>query len=82
MALIRSTSIAAPPATLIGSSRAKSPPGLTADQVYFDFSGVAYLPAMMIGVTLGMLFFNRLNDRQFALVVNLLLIVSGLSFLV
>jgi len=48
--------------------------------VSFDFSGVAYLPAMILGATLGMSFFKRLNDRQFALAVNLLLIVSGLSF--
>jgi len=48
--------------------------------VSFDFSGAAYLPAMILGATLGMSFFKRLNDRQFALAVNVLLIVSGLSF--
>ncbi|MBV8409659.1 MAG: sulfite exporter TauE/SafE family protein [Alphaproteobacteria bacterium] len=48
--------------------------------VPFDFSGVAYLPAMILGVTLGMSFFKRMNDRQFALAVNLLLIASGMSF--
>jgi uncharacterized membrane protein YfcA len=50
--------------------------------VSFDFSGVAYLPAMILGATIGMGFFNRLNDRQFALAVNLLLIVSGLSLVI
>lgn len=48
----------------------------------FDFAGVAYLPAMLLGSTFGLVFFNRLNDRQFALTVNLLLVVSGLSFFV
>jgi len=48
----------------------------------FDFAGIAYLPAMLLGSTFGMVFFKRLNDRQFALIVNLLLIVSGLSFLI
>jgi uncharacterized membrane protein YfcA len=48
----------------------------------FDFAGIAYLPAMFLGATFGMAFFKRLNDRQFTLIVNLLLVVSGLSFLV
>jgi uncharacterized membrane protein YfcA len=48
----------------------------------FDFAGVAYLPAMLLGSTFGLVSFNRLNDRQFALTVNLLLAVSGLSFFV
>ena len=50
--------------------------------VSFDFSGVAYLPAMILGATIGMGFFKRLNDRQFALAVNLLLIVSGLGLVI
>jgi uncharacterized membrane protein YfcA len=47
----------------------------------FDFAGIAYVPAMLIGSSFGMACFKWLNDRQFALAVNLLLIVSGLSFL-
>ena len=47
--------------------------------VAFDFCGVAYLPAMILGATIGMGFFKRLSDRQFALALNLLLIASGLS---
>jgi len=47
----------------------------------FDFAGIAYVPAMPIGSSFGMACFKWLNDRQFALAVNLLLIVSGLSFL-
>jgi uncharacterized membrane protein YfcA len=48
----------------------------------FDFSVIEYLPAMLIGSSCGMACFKWLNDRQFTLCVNLLLIVSGLSFLV
>jgi uncharacterized membrane protein YfcA len=48
----------------------------------FDFAGIAYLPAMLVGATLGMACFKQLSDRQFALAVNLLLVVSGLGFLV
>ena len=48
----------------------------------FDVSGIEYLPAMLIGASCGMACFKWLNDRQFALTVNLLLIASGLSFLI
>ena len=48
----------------------------------FVFDGVVHLPAMLLGVAMGMAFFKRLSDRQFSLAVNLLLIVSGLSLLV
>ena len=48
----------------------------------FDFSGIEYLPAMLLGSSCGMACFKWLNDRQFSLSVNLLLAVSGLSFLV
>jgi hypothetical protein len=48
----------------------------------FDFAGFFYLPAMLLGSTIGMACFNRLSDRQFSLAVNLLLVVSGVSFLV
>ena len=47
----------------------------------FDFAGFFYLPAMLLGSTIGMACFNRLSDRQFSLAVNLLLVVSGVSFL-
>jgi uncharacterized membrane protein YfcA len=48
----------------------------------FDFSGVFYLPAMLLGSSFGFACFKWLNDRQFALAVNLLLVVSGVSFLI
>jgi uncharacterized membrane protein YfcA len=47
----------------------------------FDFSGIFYLPAMLLGSSLGFACFKWLNDRQFALAVNVLLIASGVSFL-
>jgi uncharacterized protein len=48
----------------------------------FDYSGIAYVPATIVGSVLGLAVFKRLNDRQFALAVNLFLIVSGLSLVV
>jgi hypothetical protein len=48
----------------------------------FNFCGVFYLPAMLLGSSCGFACFKWLNDRQFALAVNVLLIVSGASFLV
>jgi hypothetical protein len=48
----------------------------------FDFAGIAYLPSTLLGSILGLACFKRLNDRQFALAVDLLLVVSGLGLLV
>ncbi len=48
----------------------------------FDFSGILYLPAAFIGTLLGLSVFKRLDDQQFCVAVNLLLIVAGLGFLV
>lgn len=47
----------------------------------FDWSGLLYLPAMLLGTSLGMALFAWMNDRQFARWVNVLLIVSGVSLL-
>lgn len=47
----------------------------------FDWSGVLYLPVMLLGTSLGMALFAWLNDKQFARWVNVLLIVSGASLL-
>lgn len=54
---------------------------LGAGAQHFDLAGIVYVPAMLIGSSCGIACFKWLNDRQFALAVNLLLIVSGLSFL-
>jgi len=48
----------------------------------FALAGILYLPSVFLGSTLGLACFRRLNDRQFALAVNLLLAVSGLGLLV
>ena len=42
-------------------------------------SSTVYLPAMLCGTMLGMTYFKRLNERQFSLAVNALLIISGVS---
>jgi len=42
-------------------------------------SSMVYLPAMLCGTMLGMTYFQRLNERQFFVAVNMLLIVSGVS---
>ena len=58
-------------------------PGLvTHSRPSFDFGGIAYLPVMLLGTSVGLTFFRQLSDRQFALAVNLLMGVSGLGLLV
>jgi uncharacterized membrane protein YfcA len=42
-------------------------------------SSMVYLPAMLCGTMLGMTYFKRLNERQFFIAVNMLLIISGVS---
>jgi uncharacterized membrane protein YfcA len=42
-------------------------------------SSLAYLPAMLCGTILGTSCFRRLNERQFSLAVNTLLIISGVG---
>jgi hypothetical protein len=37
---------------------------------------------MLLGSFCGLTLFKRLNDRQFTLIVNVLLIVSGASFVI
>ena len=46
-----------------------------------DWSGLLYLPAVLLGTLLGLALFSRLNDKQFGLAGKLLLIVSGASLL-
>jgi uncharacterized membrane protein YfcA len=48
---------------------------------HFQFDGFEYVPATLLGTYCGLACFKWLNDRQFALSVNVLLAVSGLSFL-
>ena len=46
-----------------------------------DWSGMLYLPAVLLGTSLGLAVFSRLNDKQFGLAGKVLLIVSGASLL-
>ena len=48
----------------------------------FDAGNLLYVPASLLGTALGMLCFGRVSDGGFARAVNLLLIVSGVSFVV
>lgn len=49
--------------------------------VPLGLDSLAYLPPMLLGTFLGMAVFKRLNDRQFAIAVNVLLIASGVSLI-
>ena len=48
----------------------------------FDLSALAYVPAALLGARCGMGVFRRLGERQFAAALSLLLITSGLGFLI
>jgi uncharacterized membrane protein YfcA len=54
---------------------------LDAPERHFRLDGLEYVPATLLGTYCGLACFKWLNDRQFALCVNVLLLVSGLSFL-
>ena len=45
-------------------------------------SGLPYMPVALLGTLAGLMLFNRLSDRQFAGVLNSLLIVSGAGLMV
>lgn len=57
--------------------------GLTrgASNVAGLLDGFLYLPAMLGGCALGMSWFRRMSDRHFTIIVNWLLIASGIGFL-
>jgi uncharacterized protein len=46
-----------------------------------DLLALSYVPGALLGTWCGIAIFRRLNDRQFAKTVNLLLIVSGIGLL-
>jgi len=45
-----------------------------------DFGTLLYIPVSLLGTMLGLALYRRMSDNQFARVVNLLLVVSGLSY--
>lgn len=49
--------------------------------VSFDPSGLAFVPAMLLGTTIGLALFRRLSDHQFGRLLNMFLIASGLALL-
>jgi uncharacterized protein len=48
----------------------------------FNPHDLLFIPASLLGTALGLLLYRRMSDRQFARAVNILLIVSGLSYVV
>lgn len=48
----------------------------------FDLTDLLFIPASLFGTSLGLALYKRLSDCQFARAVNVLLIVSGVSYLV
>jgi uncharacterized membrane protein YfcA len=47
----------------------------------FDPANLLFVPASLLGTTLGLRLFSRLSDIQFSRAVNLLMIVSGYSYM-
>ena len=58
----------------LGAVPASRPVGL-------DLAGLAFVPAMVLGTTMGLALFRRMSDLQFARILNLFLIASGLALL-
>lgn len=53
-----------------------------AGNVGFALTNLLFIPASLFGTAIGLALYERLSDIQFARAVNVLLIVSGLSYLV
>lgn len=50
-------------------------------QAQLDWKALAFVPAALLGAWFGLRIFKRLSDRQFELVVNTLLILSGIGLI-
>ena len=48
--------------------------------VNFDIANLLFIPASLLGTSLGLALYKRLSDSQFSRAVNILLIISGLSY--
>jgi len=66
------------PVTLIAIHLMR-PPSSSAAQL--DWKTLAFVPAALLGAWFGLRIFKRLSDRQFELVVNALLILSGIGLM-
>jgi uncharacterized membrane protein YfcA len=64
-------------ATLMAISFARA---RTAAGSGFDISTLLFIPASLMGTSLGLSLYRRLSDGQFARAINVMLIVSGLSY--
>ncbi len=51
-------------------------------QAQLDWKAFAFVPAALLGAWFGLRIFKRLSDRQFELVVNALLILSGIGLII
>jgi len=52
------------------------------NHIGFPVADLLFVPASLLGTSLGLMLYKRLSDTQFARAINILLIVSGLSFVV
>jgi hypothetical protein len=57
------------------------PSGPARAQTALDWKVFAFVPAALLGAWFGLRIFKRLSDRQFEIVVNVLLVVSGVGLL-
>jgi uncharacterized membrane protein YfcA len=57
------------------------PSGPARAQTALDWKVFAFVPAALLGAWFGLRIFKRLSDRQFEIVVNVLLVVSGIGLL-
>ena len=56
-------------------------PSSSAAQAELDWKVFAFVPAALLGAWFGLRIFKRLSDRQFELVVNTLLVLSGIGLI-
>ena len=47
----------------------------------FGLADAIYMPAALLGTWCGMMGYARLSDRQFSIVINAFLMISGFSFI-
>ena len=66
------------PVTLVAIQLMRPP---SSAQTHLDWEIFAFVPAALLGAWFGLRIFKRLSDGQFQLVVNALLIVSGIGLL-
>jgi uncharacterized membrane protein YfcA len=53
----------------------------SAAQARLDWKVFAFVPAALLGAWFGLRIFKRLSDRQFELIVNTLLVLSGIGLI-